>query len=243
MSNFVMVHGAWLGSWVWKKILPELRGQGHEVYPITLTGMGDRVHLAREEYGIETAIQDVINLIEYEDLDNVTLIGHSFAGKVISAVYDKIPERIRLLLFLDASIPKKIRTPQGGIANWSPDEVKKMKEESMKNGDGWKYSLSESALEEFGFDLKGKDKEWFMSKVTPWPLNLAWNSITLSEKVDEAKKAYVICTKYGEELDENDKKYLSQLDGEYRLIESGHYPMITKPDELIKAILALNMKK
>src|SRR5579864_8537534 len=103
MSRFVLVPGAWLGSWVWKKVTPILEKRGHEVFPITLTGMGDRVHLASSNIGIQTAIQDVLNEIKYNDIEDFVLLGHSFAGKVAGAVADRVPDKVRLLLYLDAA--------------------------------------------------------------------------------------------------------------------------------------------
>ena len=85
-KNLVLVPGAWLGAWVWKKLIPPLEKQGYNVYPITLSGMGERKHLSSEKIGMETAVQDVMNVIEYNDLEDIILVGHSFAGKVVSVV-------------------------------------------------------------------------------------------------------------------------------------------------------------
>ena len=82
---------------------------------MTLTGMGERVHLASDKLGIETAIQDVLNTIKYNDLDDFVLVGHSFAGKVVAAVADRIPESVKMFLYLDALRPDKVRTPQAAF--------------------------------------------------------------------------------------------------------------------------------
>ena len=79
MTTFVLVPGAWLGGWAWKKVTPLLEQKGHEAYAVTLTGMGERIQLASKEVGIETAIQDVLNIIKYNGLDDFVLVGHSFA--------------------------------------------------------------------------------------------------------------------------------------------------------------------
>ena len=89
MTTFVLVPGAWLGGWVWDKINPLLEKNGHKVYPVTLTGMGERVHLYAKDLGIETAIQDVLNVMKYNEIDDIALVGHSFAGKVVAAVADR----------------------------------------------------------------------------------------------------------------------------------------------------------
>ena len=242
MSTYVLVPGAWLGSWVWKKILPELRAKGNDVYTVTLTGMGDRLHLARKEYGLDTAIKDVVSLIEYEDLTDVVLVGHSFAGKLISKVYDLIPHRIRLLIYLDAGTPKKTREPQGG-PDPNEGEGKMLTDTAKAQGDGWRLLIPEEWKEDLTFDLKGKDRDWFFSKLTLWPLRYALDPVVLSERVDKAKKAYVFCHDGKEGFSEDDKKYLDSLEGPKKYIVSGHYPMITKPEETIEALLEFSKKE
>jgi pimeloyl-ACP methyl ester carboxylesterase len=108
MDSLVLVPGAWLGGWVWRKVTHLLEKQGSEVHPVTLTGMGERVHLASREVGVSTAVEDVLDVIEYNDLHDVILVGHSFAGEVVAAVTDRIPDRINALVFLDATRPKTV---------------------------------------------------------------------------------------------------------------------------------------
>src|SRR5439155_9489814 len=86
-------------------------GKGHRVYPVTLTGTGNRVHLASKDVGMETAIQDVMSIIEYNDLDDIVLVGHSFAGKVVAPVADRAHKKVKMILYLDAARPEKIRGP------------------------------------------------------------------------------------------------------------------------------------
>ena len=106
-----------MGGWAWQKVAPLLEQKGHDVHAVTLTGMGERVHLASRDIGIETAIEDVLNTIKYNDLDDVVLVGHSFAGKVAAAVADRAGEKVGLVLFVDAFIPRDVRTPQGDFSS------------------------------------------------------------------------------------------------------------------------------
>jgi len=101
----VIVHGAWGGAWAFKKVDAMLRQKGFEVYRPQLTGQGDRVHLARPDIGLNTHIDDVVNTILYEDLRDITLVGHSYGGMVISGVADRVPDRIKRLVYLDAMVP------------------------------------------------------------------------------------------------------------------------------------------
>lgn len=230
MTKFVLVPGAWLGGWAWKKVVNVLEENGHKVYTVTLTGMGERVHLASKDVGIETAIQDVLNMIRYNDLHDIVLVGHSFAGKVVAAVADRVPERVRLLLYLDAFRPGKVRTPQGAF---DPSEFGPPPPGSSA------IPFTEGVLDMIGKDVKGPDRKWMLSMGTPWPLKLANEPVTLSEKFDTVKSAYIFCTDSGDPVDEIIAGKWGKLEGPYKVIESGHYPMITKPDELVKAMLAL----
>jgi pimeloyl-ACP methyl ester carboxylesterase len=105
MTTFILVHGAWHGSWCWKRVRSALQQQGHEVFTPTLTGIGERAHLLSPDVNLQTHVNDVLNLIRWEELDDFVLCGHSYGGMVVSGVADRIPERIRSLVFLDAFVP------------------------------------------------------------------------------------------------------------------------------------------
>ncbi len=148
--------------------------------------MGERVHLTSADFGIETAIQDVLNLIKYNDLDDFVLAGHSFAGKVAGAVADRVPKKVRLLLYLDALMSDKTRDPQAGF-----DPTREFGPVSQGNpGD----PLTEQIIENIGKDVIGRDREWMLSKATPWLSKLATEPITLPENFHTLKSAYIFCS-------------------------------------------------
>jgi len=105
MSTYVLVHGAWGGSYGWRHVRPLLQQAGHSVFTPSLTGLGERSHLATPEVNLSTHIQDVCNAIWFEDLSDIILVGHSYGGMVVTGVADRMPERIRDLVFLDAFQP------------------------------------------------------------------------------------------------------------------------------------------
>lgn len=104
-TTFVIVHGAWGGSWAFKKVDSLMTANGHLVYRPSLTGQGERVHLASPDVNLSTHINDVVNMILFENLRDIVLIGHSYGGMVITGVADSIPERIKKLVYLDAFLP------------------------------------------------------------------------------------------------------------------------------------------
>jgi pimeloyl-ACP methyl ester carboxylesterase len=103
--TFVVVHGATAGGWEWKRCGSFLTADGHTVYRATLTGLGERMHLNSTEVDLQTHINDVVNLILFEDLHDVVLTGHSYGGMVITGVMDRVPDRIKHVVFLDAAVP------------------------------------------------------------------------------------------------------------------------------------------
>jgi pimeloyl-ACP methyl ester carboxylesterase len=111
-QTFVLVHGATAGGWEWKSTGKFLAEDGHTVYRATLTGLGERMHLNGANVDLQTHIDDVVNLILFEDLKDVVLTGHSYGGMVITGVIDRIPERIRHVVYLDAAVP------DDGMALW-----------------------------------------------------------------------------------------------------------------------------
>ena len=106
MATFVLVHGGWQGGWSWRRVIPHLRASGHEAYAPTLTGLGERAHLLGCVGGLDTHVHDVLGVIEYEDLEDVVLVGHSYAGTVVTAVGEVVAEKLSHLVYLDAWVPK-----------------------------------------------------------------------------------------------------------------------------------------
>ena len=103
--TYVLVHGAWHGGWCWKYVREILEDSGHQVYTPSLTGLGDRVHMRNQNVNLSTHVDDIVNLIRYEGLSNIILVGHSYAGHVVSLVADKIKDKIKHLVYLDAVLP------------------------------------------------------------------------------------------------------------------------------------------
>jgi len=193
--------------------------------------MGERVHLARDDIGMETAIQDVLNTIKFNDVNDFVLVGHSFAGKVAAAVADRAHDKVRKVIYVDALRPEIVREPQGGF-----DPTREFGA-PPRGGDA--IPLTEEIIDRIGKDVVGENRKWMMSLATPWPIKLAKDPITLSENYDPEKEAYVFCTLSGDPVDEIVAGKWGKLNGPYRIIETGHWPMITKPNELAEDMVSL----
>src|SRR5689334_540175 len=104
MAVFVLVHGAGTGGWLWRRVRVALARNGHEVFTPTLTGLGERAHLVRRDVCLGTHVEDVVNVLEYEELHDVVLVGFGYAGMIIPAVADRLPRRVRRLVYVDAIV-------------------------------------------------------------------------------------------------------------------------------------------
>jgi pimeloyl-ACP methyl ester carboxylesterase len=237
MATFVLVPGAWLGGWCWQRVTPGLRAAGHAVYTPTLTGLGERVHLARPEVDLDTHIQDVVNVLEYEDLREVFLIGHSYSGMVVTSVVDRVPERVRRLVYLDAMTPQDA---QAFFDFWSPEGRAAVEAEARAAGEGWRWPMpsDQQGLD----DVSEADRRWLRAKAAPQPLGTFSQPARLTNPAGFAvPRAYILCT-LGREHDPVPaliRQMSAELGWELREIATGHWPMISAPVLVVEVLLEL----
>ena len=134
----MLVGGGWLGGWCWQPVARRLRDNGHDAYPVTLTGLGERTHLASSEVDLETHITDVVNLVGFEDLHDIILLGHSYGGVVVTGVADRIPGRISQLVYLD---PEPLPDGTALIEAFPPDARTYIERQVEELGDGWRFPM------------------------------------------------------------------------------------------------------
>ena len=139
MATFVLVHGGYAGGWQWREVAALLREAGHEVFTPTLTGLGERVHLARPDVDLDTHIEDVLNVLAYEELDDVILARHSYGGMVITGVAERAPERLRHVVYLDAFVPQVGESQRDIVAAvLGPAVAAQLDEQARSQGEGWR---------------------------------------------------------------------------------------------------------
>ena len=162
MANIVLVHGAWFGTWCWKRVVPRLQSLAHDVHTVTLTGLGERSHLLTPEVGLHTHVDDVVNLLEFQDLQEVVLVGHSYAGMVVGCASHRVPERIARLVYLDAYVPEHGKS----FFDLQASRFREILQELARvEGEGWKIPALDPNSESLGVTEKG-DVEWLRSKLT-----------------------------------------------------------------------------
>ncbi|MYA29757.1 MAG: alpha/beta hydrolase [Gammaproteobacteria bacterium] len=175
-KTFILVHGTWLGGWSWQFVRRILEQAGHDVYAPSLTGCGDRAHTTSPDVGLDTHIQDIVNIIDFESLDDVILVGHSFAGMVITGVADARRERIRRIVFFDALVPAGdrmsgvSRTPEGELSQYF---IKRME----KFVDGYRMDYFDSyPLKMVVPDSEPELQALLKEKITLHPMR-AWSDV------------------------------------------------------------------
>ncbi|HLI51016.1 MAG TPA: alpha/beta fold hydrolase [Thermomicrobiaceae bacterium] len=230
MATFVLVPGAWLGGWCWRRLTPLLRDAGHEVYPVTLTGLGERAHLGTPETGLDTFTQDVVGVIESEELDDVILLGHSASGLVAAAVANSIPERVQRIVYLAANIPTNGEPMMGG--NWKKQAL----EEARASGIPWRWPIWDD-LSEDGPDLSPEDVAWIRRHAVGHPLKVLFDPVPWDNpKALALPHSYIHCTL---EMGPWDEVKSDPAGWDLREIKSGHWPMASAPNELAAVLNAI----
>ena len=163
MTDYVRIHGAWHDSWCWTRVRHRLSAETHRVFTPTLTGIGERSHLLSRDVGLDTHIADVANLILWEDLSEVIMVGHSYGGVVARHVADRIPDRIRSLVYLDAFVPDNGKA----LLDYLPDNGKRYRELALANGGGWKIPPPPAR----SFSVNAADAAWVDRQCTMHPLS------------------------------------------------------------------------
>lgn len=242
MAAFVLVHGAWHGGWAWKRVAPLLRREGAEVYTPTLTGMGERAHLASyldpQAINLDLHARDVRQLLEYEDLTQVVLVGHAYAGMVITAVAEACPERIGQLVYLNGVVPKDGESMVDQLAEVRGPEFTSWVRRQIQTGQGFlpPPATPQEVGRRWGI-TDAADLAWVGSKVTPQPAAAFAQPVRVGRpEAKSVPRSFIGSSEAGfDSVAQAAKK-----DGwAVYHIDSGHDPMITKPEELAAILLRI----
>ena len=239
---FVLVHGTGHGGWCWKFVRDILNEQGHRVYTPTLTGCGERSHLLHPDIGLELHIQDIVNVLEWEELENVVLVGHSYAGLVISGVADRAKDRLRHLIYLDAIIPRDGDSLLTARRDISVEDMRANEEQLRRIAPDGNYIVGFSAAM-FGIPPEpAAIVEWVERRITPHPIKSWLDPVKFENGGEEGVPCtFIECTEPampGSGLKNHAKHAQEHPDWRYVELKTGHDAMVTEPQACADLFLA-----
>jgi pimeloyl-ACP methyl ester carboxylesterase len=232
MAAFLLVPGAWLGGWCWRDVAPRLEAGGHTMIAATLTGLGERAHLLRPDIGLDTHVADIMGLLHHQDLNDVTLVGHSYGGTVITAVAECVPDRIRRLVYLDAAVPRDGESNNDAIG---AERAAALRSQADADGDGWRVPPPVSV----GEGLPDRLRCWVTARLTPHPLRSFDEPVSVRSRAAAALPRTFIRTSTQSVLYSELMERARKAGWSCRDLEGGHYPMFTQPQRLAAALAEL----
>jgi pimeloyl-ACP methyl ester carboxylesterase len=234
MATFVLVHGSWHGGWCWRPVAPQLRAAGHEVFTPTLSGLGERSHLDLPRVDLALHIQDIVQVLRFEDLERVVLVGHSYAGMVITGVAALAPERLHLLVYLDAYVPGD---GQSQLDLW-PESDRRAALEELDAGRAYRPLPSPASLGVTDPALGA----WVQGHLTPHP----WSTYLDPPPPQTAAsrtlpRAYIHCSEGGAFSERTQGFAQAARAGGWPVVTlaTGHDAMVTEPDALARVLLEM----
>ena len=234
MTTFVLVHGGWHGAWAWQRVIAHLRAAGHDAYAPTLTGLADRSHLLTPDVNLSTHIEDVIGLIHWEQLNDIILCGHSYGGIVVTAVADRIPQRLKALVYADAFVPSNGTS----LLDLVEDDRRDLLLAGAKNhGDGWKVPSPKASA----WNVQDEADQQLIDRLTtPHPLAAMREKVTLSGAWKSVPvKSYVVADSYQRPTFKIVAERLKSDNEPWTIdhLDCGHEPMIERPHRLTEILL------
>ncbi|WP_020106424.1 alpha/beta hydrolase [Nocardia sp. 348MFTsu5.1] len=233
MATFVLVHGGGHGGWCYQSVARQLRSAGHDVYTPTLTGLGERSHLVSKDVNLDVQITDVVNVLEFEDLHDVVLVGHSYGGMVITGVADRATDRIGHLVFLDAANPED---GQSLVDVAGP--MMEAARSASRVVDGVELVLFPGNDPMGFYGVTDPDQiAWMKPKLTPHPWACFEQKLVLHNESEMRKlpQSHIVCS---ETLPFRDvEKLTAESDGRVWDIDTGHDLMISEPMAVTELLL------
>jgi len=228
MATFVLVHGAVVGGWCWRWVTPHLRAAGHDVVAPTLTGLGERSHLSGPHITLDTHIEDIANVLRYEDLTGVILVGWSYGGMVVAGVADRLPERVGHLVYLDSDVPRD------GDTSVPPGNHARLEALARQHGEGWRVPPGQTrAFTLLLADLPDEQATWVAARFAPHPLVTWTRPIRLAGAAAALPTTYVRCTVGYDPDDEDTRRQDERIRAEhgwrYRELVETHAAPLTAP--------------
>jgi pimeloyl-ACP methyl ester carboxylesterase len=227
MATFFVAHGAWSGGWAWKKMRPLMAARGHELYAPTQTGIGERAHLAHRDLNLESHIQDMLAVLEFEDVRNAILIGHSYGGMVATGAADRARERFTQLVYLDAFAPEDGQS--------AADYMPAARSEAIRKSaiDGWKVP----PFNPIPPDTSPADVAWVAPRRVAQPLGCFEQKLVLKNGPLSLPRTYIYAQRHnaGDPFRQFMDRARKQGWPVYEM-DASHSPHVTAPEALMEIL-------
>jgi pimeloyl-ACP methyl ester carboxylesterase len=225
MALFVVAHGAWSAGWVWQKMHPLMAARGHRLLTPTCTGLGERVHLAHPGIDLDTHVTDILNVLEFEDLRDVNLVGHSYGGMVATGVADRARARIAQLVYIDAFAPQD----GDSLLDLVPPA---MRAQRQAGGGDWRIPPGPMPP-----DTPAEDVAWATPRRVPQPARTFEQKLRLLHGPLTLPRHYVYCLRRSP--DDRFRRFYERAQREgwtTHEIDSSHSPQVTAPQALAELL-------
>jgi pimeloyl-ACP methyl ester carboxylesterase len=239
MTTFVLVPGFWLGAWAWRPVTDALRGRGHDVYPMSLTGMAERAHLASPDIDVDVHVTDVVNLLRYEDLRDVVLVGHSYGGPVVTAAADRMVDRVAQLVYVDSG-----PLPDGATQDdFNPPEQRERNAALVAgHGDGW--LLPPPPWADLAAGIAGVDASTVArldERSVPQPWATATTPVRLTGAWEKLPRVGVVSSFTAAQVRQLAAtvpiwRHMAGDPWRYEELPTWHWPMFSRPTELARIL-------
>jgi pimeloyl-ACP methyl ester carboxylesterase len=229
MADVVLVHGAWHGSWCWRRVLPPLWAAGHRVLPVTLTGLGERAHQLSPDITLSTHVADVVTAMRAEECRDAVLVGHSYGGIVVTGAADELDSEVGRLVYVDAVVP----TPGQSWAMCAPPAARDERRAAIARH-GYLPPPPASV-----YGVSGADADWVERRTTPQPGGVHEETLAFDVGKWLARpRTYVDCTSPALPTIDPSRRLVRSQDG-WEIVElaTGHDPMITAAEDLVAILL------
>jgi len=227
-DTFLVCHGAWGGGWSWKKMHPLMQAAGHRLLTPTYTGLGERAHLANPSIDLDTHIADVLNVIQYEDLRDIVLLGHSYGGMVATGVADRARDRITQLIYLDAFVPDDSQS----LFDLNEPGRAPMRE-LAKAGDGWRVQPNPTPP-----DTPHEDVEWLTARRVDMPIKCFEAPLRLHGGALTLPRSYIYATRItpADTFARFAVRARCEPGWRYFEIDASHAPAVSAPEKLMAVL-------
>jgi pimeloyl-ACP methyl ester carboxylesterase len=229
-KTFVLVHGAWHGGWCWRRVADRLEAKGHKVFTPTMTGLGERSHLLSKDINLATHVTDIVNVIKWEGLSDIVLVGHSYGGMIVSGVAEQASDKIASIVFLDAFVPES----GDSLAEKASQPVREAMAALVQKGETAMKPVPAAV-----FRVNEQDRAWVDAMCTPQPMATLTDKIALTgarEKI--AKRSYIRAKGYPSvPFDAAQEKLKATAGWKVYEMPCGHDAMVDMPDRLTEILL------